>query len=60
MEGHIPEEIKEGLVWLLLMSGWWWKSQAPGLDDLNMLGQCLLEDAMPEQQVELAVTDDAI
>jgi hypothetical protein len=31
------------------MSGcWWWKSHAAAGLDLNMLGQCLLEDAMPE------------
>ena len=57
---HIPEEIKEGLVWVLLMSGWWWKSQAAGLD-LNMLGQCLFEDATGEQiELAAAATDDVI
>lgn len=40
------------------MSGWWWKSQAAGLD-LNMLGQCLFEDAMGEQ-IELAASDAVI
>jgi hypothetical protein len=40
------------------MSGcWWWKSQAAAGLDLNMLGQCLLEDAMPEQGAASADDD---
>ena len=59
-DGDIPEESKEGLVWWLFMSGcWWWKSQAAAAGlDLNMLGQCLLEDAMPERGAAAASTDD--